>query len=78
MIQIESDVLVPVQSASDKEEYAAKTIRNKINSKIPYFAKILTPEILKVTKFPKQPVFEEYDISDIKKCINDLGVDQSV
>lgn len=31
-------MLVPVESASEKEEYAARTIRSKITNKISYFA----------------------------------------
>lgn len=31
LIEVESDVVVPVEEASDKEEYAARTIRPKIN-----------------------------------------------
>jgi len=31
VVQVESDVVVPVQTASDKEEYAARTIRPKLH-----------------------------------------------
>jgi deoxyribodipyrimidine photo-lyase len=34
LIQVESDVVVPVEAASPKEEYAAATIRSKINTKL--------------------------------------------
>ena len=34
LFTVESNVFVPVLIASDKEEYSAKTIRNKINSKL--------------------------------------------
>lgn len=34
LFTVESNVFVPVSVASDKEEYSAKTIRNKINSKL--------------------------------------------
>jgi deoxyribodipyrimidine photo-lyase len=37
LIQVESDVVVPVQTASDKEEYSAFTLRKKIHSRIPEF-----------------------------------------
>ena len=37
--EIEDNVVVPVEVASDKEEYAARTIRPKINSKLPEFLK---------------------------------------
>jgi deoxyribodipyrimidine photo-lyase len=34
LFTVEANVFVPVMIASDKEEYSAKTIRNKINSKL--------------------------------------------
>ncbi|MDQ7825323.1 MAG: deoxyribodipyrimidine photo-lyase [Candidatus Eremiobacteraeota bacterium] len=36
-VEVESDVVVPVETASIKEEYAAATIRPKIREKLPYF-----------------------------------------
>lgn len=41
LIQVESDVIVPVNTASDKEEYAAATIRKKIRNHLPAFLKPL-------------------------------------
>ena len=41
MFQVESNVVVPVEEASDKEEYAAYTIRKKINSRRGYYLKPL-------------------------------------
>jgi deoxyribodipyrimidine photo-lyase len=38
-VEIEDNVVVPVEVASEKEEYAARTIRPKINSKLPEFLK---------------------------------------
>ena len=37
LIQVEDNVVVPVEEASDKEEYAARTIRPKINDKLEEF-----------------------------------------
>ncbi|MDD5728127.1 MAG: deoxyribodipyrimidine photo-lyase [Victivallales bacterium] len=37
VIQVESDVIVPLATASNKEEYAARTIRGKINRQLAYF-----------------------------------------
>jgi deoxyribodipyrimidine photo-lyase len=45
VVQVESDVVVPVETASDKEEYAARTIRPKIQR---HLARFLVP--LKDTK----------------------------
>lgn len=38
LIQVEGDVVVPVEVASDKEEYAARTIRPKINDRLQDFS----------------------------------------
>ncbi len=38
LIQVEGDVVVPVEVASDKEEYAARTIRPKINDRLHTFS----------------------------------------
>lgn len=40
LIQVESDVVVPVETASEKEEYAARTIRPKIHKKLDRFLKL--------------------------------------
>ncbi len=37
LIQVEDNVVVPVEEASDKEEYAARTIRPKINDQLEEF-----------------------------------------
>ncbi len=37
--QVESDVIVPVETVSDREEYSTATLRKKIIIKIPYFLK---------------------------------------
>ena len=43
---IESEVIVPVEFASDKEEYNARTIRSKLQDKVPLFLdKIEIPEV---------------------------------
>ncbi len=39
-IQVESDTVVPVETASDKREYAARTIRKKIMSQIDGFGRL--------------------------------------
>jgi len=40
-VQVESDVVVPVETVSDKEEYAARTIRPKIGRELDRFLKPL-------------------------------------
>ncbi|MBC7221341.1 deoxyribodipyrimidine photo-lyase [Candidatus Bipolaricaulota bacterium] len=51
LIQVESNVIVPVETASNKEEYSAGTFRPKITRKLEYFMKPLQPRTLKVNSF---------------------------
>ena len=76
LIQVESDVIVPVEETSPKEEYAAATIRSKIHKNLNHF---LVP--LK----QKDPVidslsldFESFAIENIDKALSKLRIDRSV
>lgn len=44
-VQIDGHNIVPIWIASDKQEYAARTIRNKINTKLPEFLTEFPPVI---------------------------------
>lgn len=61
IIEVETNVFVPVTTASDKEEYAARTIRKKINSKLNDFS----DEVLKDVDMSKG----EKEALD---CLNDF------
>lgn len=74
-VQIDAHNIVPVLVASDKQEYAARTIRNKINSKLGEF----------LTEFPpviKHPYKAEKDLQgakiDWQAALDSLKVDTSV
>jgi hypothetical protein len=41
-------VVVPIEATSEKEEWAARTIRNKINSKINTYSQKVLVKILKI------------------------------
>ena len=76
LIQVESDVVVPVEEVSNKEEYAAATIRSKIHKKLTLF---LVP--LK----QKNPVigslslsFKSFAIENIDHALSRLRIDRSV
>jgi deoxyribodipyrimidine photo-lyase len=76
LIQVESDVVVPVEEVSTKEEYAAATIRSKIHKKLDHF---LVP--LK----QKDPVidslsldFESVAIENMDKALSKLCIDRGV
>jgi len=76
LIQVESDVVVPVETASPKEEYTAGTIRRKIQKNL---NKFMVP--LKIRKIHHSSLgleFESLNLLDIEKVIKKLKIDDSV
>lgn len=76
LIQVETNVVVPIEEASNKEEYAAYTIRPKIQ-------KILDEYLVEVETHAPQRAFRDSLISDIecyspKDALNQSEVDQDV
>ncbi|MBP1741674.1 MAG: deoxyribodipyrimidine photolyase [Deltaproteobacteria bacterium] len=76
LIQVESDVVVPVEEASPKEEYAAATLRPKLRKRLDRF---LVP--LKV----RDPVadslsfrIKSFDLENLDKALSKLGIDRGV
>ncbi|NHJ39652.1 MAG: deoxyribodipyrimidine photolyase [Asgard group archaeon] len=75
-IQIESNVVVPVEDASDREEFAAYTIRSKINKKLAKYLIMLEKRKIKENSLDYD--FESIDLHDIGKTLDDLSIDHSV
>lgn len=73
LIQIESEVIVPVEMASPKEEYMAATLRRKL---IPQLAHFLVP--LESQKIRKSSTSSHNDSFNPKKLLKKLGVDRRV
>ncbi|MFW6117159.1 MAG: deoxyribodipyrimidine photo-lyase [Thermoproteota archaeon] len=76
LVQVESDVVVPIEEASDKEEYAARTIRPKIKDVLDRY---LVP--LKKTELENTYNGEEQkslDLSNPRELAENLGIDSSV
>jgi deoxyribodipyrimidine photo-lyase len=76
LIQVEGDVIVPVEEASQKEEYAAATIRSKIHKKLNHFLAPLKQTDPVINSFSLD--FDFFDIEDIGKAISKLRIDRSV
>ncbi len=76
LIQVESEVVVPVQTASPKEEYSAATFRPKIQKKLDSFLHPLKENHPKVDSL--QLYFDSFDIEDPEKAISALDIDKSV
>ncbi len=76
LIQVESDVVVPVEEASPKEEYTAATFRPKINKKLSDY--LLPLKQIKVRKDSLNLKFDSFDIDDVRKALARLNIDRSV
>jgi deoxyribodipyrimidine photo-lyase len=76
LIEIESDVIVPVETVSWKEEYAAKTIRSKIHQRL---SKFLTPlsSVRLIKKSLSIPV-TRFSIKNLERAMAHLKLDGSV
>jgi deoxyribodipyrimidine photo-lyase len=76
VVQVESDVVVPVELASGKQEHAARTLRPRIGEHIEDFLVELTP-----TKVGKQSTNMQQlglDLSDIDAVLDGMDLDRSV
>jgi deoxyribodipyrimidine photo-lyase len=76
LVQVESDVVIPVRIASPKEEYSAATFRPKINKKLDYFLRTLKTNYPKVESLKLN--FDSIDINDPEKVISNLDVNKNV
>jgi deoxyribodipyrimidine photo-lyase len=75
-IQVESDVIVPIEEASSKEEYAAATLRPKIHKKLKAYLVPLKEENPLVSSLSLK--FQSFDLDDLEKAISKLHIDRSV
>ncbi|MGM0438006.1 MAG: deoxyribodipyrimidine photo-lyase [Bacillota bacterium] len=72
LVQVESNLIVPVEDASSKEEYAAYTIRKKINKKLDYYLKELDKRKTNNPSLNKELELEtELKEKDITKFLKD-------
>ncbi len=72
-IQVESDVVVPVEVTSDRREYAARTIRPKIHAHLEDFVEELTTTSVDhaLTDAPASDV----DLGDVDGVLEQLGIE---
>ena len=76
LVQIESDAVVPVETASNKREYAARTLRPKIQKLIDKFLVELKPTPVK--KDSLSITFDGLDLSDVDAALASLNIDRSI
>ncbi|MDA0745701.1 MAG: deoxyribodipyrimidine photo-lyase [bacterium] len=76
VVEVESDAVVPVEVVSDKEEYAARTIRPKIHR---HLEEYLVPVEETDVKHPSVRMsFKGLDAQDVDEVLKGLKVDRSV
>src|SRR5918999_437210 len=76
LTQVETDVVVPVELASSKQEHAARTLRTKIGEYVEDFLVALNP-----TKPENESLdigVDGLDLSNIEKVLDDMDLDRSV
>lgn len=78
LIQVETDIVVPVEQASDKEEYAARTIRPKIEEKIDKFLNLPEKRDLKIKNLKLKSDKSELNLSDISDIVSVLSIDHNI
>lgn len=77
VFEVEADVVVPVDEVSQKEEYAARTIRPKITKQSEDYLLHLNPNKAKHSSL-KLGLKSNFDLSDPHALVADLPVDHSV
>ncbi len=76
MIEVETDLVVPVEEASPKEEYAARTIRPKIENELDKYMKEVQERELKNSSIEFD--FDGFGIDDEEKALSKLNIDKGV
>jgi deoxyribodipyrimidine photo-lyase len=76
LIQVETEAVVPIETASPKEEYAAATIRPKIRKILPSYLVPLRER--KPLRDSLKWVGESMDLSDIESLLSTLRIDRRV
>lgn len=76
VVQVESDVIVPLEVVSDKAEYAARTIRPKIHKYLQTYLKNFRSTKAKHNSLKLK--IKGIDLTDIEKALGKLNLDRSV
>ncbi|MGD8962112.1 MAG: deoxyribodipyrimidine photo-lyase, partial [Desulfobacterales bacterium] len=76
VVQVESDVVVPLEVVSNKAEYAARTIRPKIHKHLKDYLIKLKPT--KIKKSSLQFRVEGIDLSDINAVLKKMSLNRSI
>jgi deoxyribodipyrimidine photo-lyase len=79
VVQVESDVVVPIETASNKEEFAARTLRPKIARLLPdYLVPLETAALLRSSLNLPLDTTDALDLSPTGAVLSRLDTDRSV
>ncbi len=84
LIQVETNVIVPVQTASPKEEYSAGTIRKKIQRELDYFMVPLKERSLEKSSLDfdlntnSKLDSKKFDLENLEKSIKNLKLKEDI
>jgi deoxyribodipyrimidine photo-lyase len=76
VVQVESDVIVPVRVVSDKAEYAARTIRPKIHKHLANYLNEFKPASIKQPSLNLD--IQSLDLEDVDAVLQKLKIDRGV
>jgi deoxyribodipyrimidine photo-lyase len=76
LYEVETNLIVPVQEASSKENFSAGTFRPRITKKLDYYLVPLKHSKPKLESLGMK--FQTFDIDDIDKALSKLDIDRSV
>jgi deoxyribodipyrimidine photo-lyase len=76
VVQVETEVVVPVELASDKREHAARTLRPKIREHLDEFLVGLEPTTVEKQSLNMQA--DGLDLSDVGEILDNMELDRSV
>jgi deoxyribodipyrimidine photo-lyase len=76
LIQVEDNLIVPVEEASDKEEYSAATLRPKLLAKLNDFLDL--PGTLSPNRSSMRLKLESVDISDTHEALSAMSIDRTI
>lgn len=78
LVQVETDVVVPVTDTSEKEEFAARTVRPKIHRKLPSYLAPLENHYIKKSSLNMDFNLETIDLNKMDEVLKMLKIDRSV
>jgi deoxyribodipyrimidine photo-lyase len=76
LVEVETNLIVPVNEVSEKEQFAARTIRPRIHRRLDYYMVKIKHSKVKVDSLGLR--FSSFDISDTNKAVGKLAIDKSV